>query len=53
MLLDVKRDRNDLRVGSCLRVCTLVDISKPFRRCARIKLKDNGRMIWTDLKYEH
>ncbi|KAK6122598.1 hypothetical protein DH2020_043655 [Rehmannia glutinosa] len=50
--LEVDADPVGRCLGSYLRVRTLIDVSKPLRRGALIRLGSDGAKRWVDFKYE-
>ncbi|KAK6119800.1 hypothetical protein DH2020_046455 [Rehmannia glutinosa] len=50
--LEVDSDSEGRCLGSFLRVRTLIDVSKPLRRGAPIRLGSDSNKIWLDFKYE-
>ena len=50
--LEVSADKAGRCSGSYMRIRVLIDVSKPLRRGARIRLGQNGDVVWVDARYE-
>ncbi|KAK6156052.1 hypothetical protein DH2020_010300 [Rehmannia glutinosa] len=50
--LEVDADDKGRCLGHYMRVRVLMDITKPLRRGAPIRLGSNGNRVWVDFKYE-
>ena len=50
--VEVEADKDGCCVGHIMRIRVPVDVSKPLRRGARIRLGSNGEVVWVEARYE-
>ena len=50
--LEVTSDPLGRCIGSYMRIRVLIDISKPLRRGAKVRLGKDGDVVWVDVRYE-